>query len=258
MALGIPKFLEIVNPVPPYANAKFAALAKQRGWDFNMIGTSGEYCMHNDATKFLGPLNVTFSVLKTAVEHVTDMYYYEYLATDQVYFNMSQDRLRVEDVPQLIFSELMRDIDLFIGTCSVATDPEWRDNGIQGYQGQWENTAFGELTSTADTRKAALQHILPELNISSKCEIKGRFLIVKGGQRDYKIHLGSGNILMTPNDQYLCIVPTQSSAQMRKVNKLFLPFQEDYMLSLILSKAFLLANDTKIDDESILSQIALT
>ena len=33
------------------------------------------------------------------------------------------------------------------------------------------------------------------------------FLIVRGELRTYRIHLGSGNILMDPNSQYLCIVP---------------------------------------------------
>jgi hypothetical protein len=28
--------------------------------------------------------------------------------------------------------------------------------------------------------------------------------VVKGELRTYRIHLGSGNILMEPNDQYLC------------------------------------------------------
>jgi len=37
----------------------------------------------------------------------------------------------------------------------------------------------------------------------------------------------------------------------------FLPFDEDRTLSLILSKAFLLAEDRKIKDESILRQLPL-
>ena len=35
----------------------------------------------------------------------------------------------------------------------------------------------------------------------------------KGDLRTYKIHLGSGNILMSPNDQYLCIVPGRGSTE---------------------------------------------
>jgi hypothetical protein len=37
--------------------------------------------------------------------------------------------------------------------------------------------------------------------------------------------------------------------------KLFLPFEDDPVLSVILSKAFLLARDTRISDRSITAQI---
>jgi hypothetical protein len=77
---------------------------------------------------------------------------------------------------------------------------------------------------------------------------------VRGTKRTYKIHLGSGNILMTPNDQYLCIVPDQSK-KAKGGDNLRLPFEGDRTLSLIISKAFLLAADDKITDKTILSQI---
>ena len=58
---------------------------------------------------------------------------------------------------------------------------------------------------------------------------------------------------MEPNGQYLCIVkaPEKSSES----DQVFLPFEGDKTLAVILSKAFLLAEDTKITDLSILSQI---
>jgi hypothetical protein len=85
--------------------------------------------------------------------------------------------------------------------------------------------------------------------------LSDKFLIVRGQLRTYKIHLGSGNILMEPNDQYLCIVPDRSAGSAKAGEKLFLPFEGDNTLSVILSKAFLLAEDTKIKDESIMRQI---
>ena len=57
---------------------------------------------------------------------------------------------------------------------------------------------------------------------------------------------------MTPNDQYLCIVPKQGVVEDGKV---LLPFEGDRTLSVILSKAFLLADDEKIKDETITQQI---
>jgi hypothetical protein len=56
---------------------------------------------------------------------------------------------------------------------------------------------------------------------------------------------------MSPNDQYLCIVPKQAEG----VERVFLPFEGDGKLSEILSKAFLLAEDTKIKDPTIVSQL---
>ncbi|MFD1938427.1 hypothetical protein ACFSKW_43835 [Nonomuraea mangrovi] len=55
---------------------------------------------------------------------------------------------------------------------------------------------------------------------------------------------------MEPNDACLCIVSARDPHA-----GLFLPFEEDGRLALILSKAFLLANDTAITDPSITSQI---
>jgi hypothetical protein len=59
---------------------------------------------------------------------------------------------------------------------------------------------------------------------------------------------------MEPNDQYPCIVP---DARARTSNDpVYLPFEGDTTLSIILSKAFLLVEDGKIRDETINRQIA--
>lgn len=60
---------------------------------------------------------------------------------------------------------------------------------------------------------------------------------------------------MEPNDQYLCIVSDRSAGSAKAGGKLSLPFEGDNTLSVILSKAFLLAEDTKIKDQSIMRQI---
>ena len=116
--------------------------------------------------------------------------------------------------------------------------------------------AFGrDLTELAKTRKQILEKLLPRLKIANIASISGKFLIVKGTKRTYKIHIGSTNILMEPNDQYLCIVPDRSAS--KSSEKLFIPFEGDRGFSILLSKAFLLAEDDKITDTTILSQIKL-
>jgi hypothetical protein len=138
----------------------------------------------------------------------------------------------------------------------VGTDPTWVDGGPIGAQGYWTEFAFGELSATARTRREVLERLLPRLRIAGACSLEDRFLVVRGSLRTYRIHLGSGNVMMEPGSEYLCIVPDRSSAAAeREADALRLPFEGDTMLSVILSKAFLLAADDRITDRTILRQI---
>ena len=58
---------------------------------------------------------------------------------------------------------------------------------------------------------------------------------------------------MSPGDTYLCIVPGPRSLD--PFAGVPLPFEGDQVLAIILSKAMLLANDTKITDPTITRQI---
>jgi len=209
-------------------------------------------------------------------QSTTDSGSYLYLATDQVRFypidaaqpmahasgggyslwgQAADQTLPLEAIPPLVFSEVMRDVDLFVGVASVGNDPNWSDGGPGGrHLDYWNRYSFGDLSATAQTRKEVLERLIPRLKIADRCRFSDKFLVVRGDLRTYKIHLGSGNILMEPNDQYLCIVPKQA-APTSSDGKLFLPFEGDNTLSIILSKALMLADDRKIKDETITRQI---
>ena len=162
--------------------------------------------------------------------------------------------LSLDRIPPLVFSEIMRDVDMFVGVCSIGNDPNWADNGRERHNDYWYSFSFGDLSATAKTRREILEKLVPRLKIAQKCSFEDKFLLVEGDLRTYKIHLGSGNILMTPNDQYLCIVPSGKTETFGP-DKVFLPFEGDRVLSIILSKAFMLAEDLKISDPSITRQI---
>jgi hypothetical protein len=231
---------------------QFAALCRERGWRFRL---QGGFDSHNTPTLALPRwgLNAEFWVDGVPDEtQMSEAGIYLHLATDQVRFSDATGPRPLAEVPALLFSEVMRDVDLFVGVCSIGTDPNWSDHGGGRYLDYWREFAFGELGATAQTRKAVLERLLPRLTaLAGLAEIDGKFLKVKGRRRTYKIHLGSGNILMEPNDHYLCIVPDRSSDSAR----VFLPFEGDAGLSLIISKAFLLARDDRIKDPTILTQI---
>ncbi len=228
----------------------FGALCKARNWTPNAMASGMP-------TKRVAAWNimVEYWVNEVWLGQHSSFYGSAHLTTDQVRFYHNKQQINMDDVPAIIFSELMRDIDLFVGVTSIANDPNWQDRGDNNTRNYWANYAFGALSESSKIREQALKNFIPKLKIASKCSFEGKFLKVHGKIRNYKIHLGSGNILMEPNDQYLCIVPDTSKNNY--TNKLYLPFEGDNMLSIIVSKATLLADDDKITDETILRQIKI-
>jgi hypothetical protein len=68
-----------------------------------------------------------------------------------------------------VLSEILRDVDLFVGVGSVGNDPSWQDGGPEGrFRTYWQTYSFGELSETAKTRRSVLQRLIPRL-------IGGRF-----------------------------------------------------------------------------------
>jgi hypothetical protein len=228
---------------------QFRALCQVRGWNCPAYG--GWDPGNGRPLKRLREFQIEFWV--EPIEGALDQqdFQFQYLSTDQVRFaNGEGEPMALERVPPVLFSELMRDVDLFVGVASIGNDPTWGDRGDGAYGDYWNQAAFGSLSEAAETRRAVLQDLLPGLKIAKQCRLDDRFLVVEGKLRTYRIHLGSANVQMEPNSQYLCIVRGGPGG-----GHVRLPFDGDEMLSLVLSKAFLLAEDDKIKDSSILSQI---
>ncbi|HEX3503022.1 MAG TPA: DUF4132 domain-containing protein [Xanthobacteraceae bacterium] len=175
------------------------------------------------------------------------------IVTDRAqFFSSYGDCISLGKVPPLVLSEIFRDLDLFTSVASIGRDPAWADGGRDGpFFDYWRRAASSELFGSARTRHAVLAELLPMLSIADKCSLDDRHLIIRGKLQAYRIHLGSGNIIMASNNQYLCIVPAHSSEN----GRVRLPFEGDGLLSVILSKAFMLAEDDKITDQQIISQL---
>jgi len=224
---------------------QLAALCQSRGWDYRL---QGQFDSHNVPTLHLAAHDLKAEFWVEAVENeATPRGIYVHVSSDHVRFGRP-----LEDVSPIVFSEVMRDVDLFVGVASVANDPMWQDGGPEGrHRAYWNQWSFGDLSESARTRKIALEHLLPRLAEAKRFSLSDKFLLVRGQLRNYKIHLGSGNILMEPNDQYLCIVANHT----RNPSRLWLPFEGDTTLSVILSKALLLVADHRITDPTITRQI---
>lgn len=225
-----------------------SALCKVRGWSPSGIINYGKINCKITESDY----NVEYWVSDIYLGEHSSTYGSAHISTDQIRFYKKKEQLMLSEVPAIIFSEIMRDIDLFVGITSIGNDPEWHDRGDNGTINYWSSYSNGELTESSKIRVEILKNIIPKMKIANKCEFLGKYLKVKGSIRDYKIHMGSGNILMEPDNQYLCIVADRPNKNLQKV---FIPFEGDNMLSIIISKALLLAEDLKITDPTITRQI---
>lgn len=140
--------------------------------------------------------------------------------------------LELSSIPGIIFSEIMRDVDLVVSTAHVGgVDPE------------------ASLT-TIELRKAIVTESLRLMKISN-VRLEGNFARITGALGEYGVHLGSGTVQKQAAGS-LYILPVHSQHR----GKLFLPFiDEDPKTSEILSKIVMLAQDTKIKDPHILEQL---
>ena len=141
-------------------------------------------------------------------------------------------RIPLRDVPERLFSETMRDIDLMVSVAHAGgVDPE-------------------ASQSTVEMRESLLRETLRWLKISN-VSYTGSHALVKGHLGDYSIHMGSGVVHRQPGG-YLCIVPVSSQHR----GRLFLPFADnDPKTAEVISKVLLLAKDEEIRDPIILQQI---
>lgn len=141
--------------------------------------------------------------------------------------------MRIEEVPDLIFSEVMRDVDLAVSVAHVGgVDPETSH-------------------STIEMRKAIfdLNLRLFKLNNVSFSE---NFALIQGKRGEYSVHLGSG-IIHKKAGTTINVLPVHSSHR----GRIFLPFvDEDPKMAEIMSKILLFAEDEKIKDPFILEQLS--
>lgn len=142
------------------------------------------------------------------------------------------ESVKIGDISAVVFSEIMRDVDLAVSVAHAGgVDPETSH-------------------STIELRTALAEHTARLLHLDN-VRIDSRFAFVKGKRATYHIHLGSGEIHQE-GGTHIAVLPVHSQHH----GRLFLPFMDDDPKTAeILSKIILFAEDDRIKDPMILSQI---
>jgi len=138
----------------------------------------------------------------------------------------------IKDIDDVIFSEVMRDVDLAVSVAYVGgVDPI---------------TSF----STVELRKT-IAEFTAELMGLKNITFQEHFVNIEGVLNNYSIHLGSGMIHQSGGGAIHTVAIHNA-----KRGKVYLPFlDEDPRTAEIISKIVMFAEDNKLKDPSILSQI---
>lgn len=141
-------------------------------------------------------------------------------------------QLCIKDIPDIIFSEVMRDVDLAVSVAHAGgVDPETSH-------------------STIEMRRAICEFTMPLFRLDN-VRFEKSHAFITGKRADYSIHLGSG-VVHLQGGPMINVLPVHSQHR----GKLFLPFvDEDPKTAQIISEILLFAQDDKIKDPFILDQI---
>lgn len=140
--------------------------------------------------------------------------------------------LPIESIPDVIYSEVMRDVDLAVSVAHAGgVDPETTHSTIE------------------------MRSVIAEYNIKlfglKNASVDKNHIMIDGKWGRYSIHLGSG-VVHIIGGHAINIVAVSSG----KKSKIFLPFlDEDPKTAEIITKMIMLANDGKIKDPFIMQQI---
>ena len=202
---------------------KTVALLKTRRWvvdDYD--GLQKVYYKENIIAKMYA-MSDWYSPAEMEAPTIEDIVFYD---------RRTFETLTIKDVPDLIFSEVMRDIDLVVSVAHVGdVDPEASQSTIEMRRAIVEfNAKLFKLKNVTFTESHAL---------------------IKGTRAEYSIHLGSG-VIHQKAGATIEVLPVHSQHR----GRIFLPFvDEDPKTAEIMAKVLLFAQDEKIKDIFILEQI---
>lgn len=202
---------------------KAAALLRSRGWTVDFM-LYGQKVWHNLGVSVeLFSMADLFSPVEVEAPTLESIQFYDLSA---------RKALAIEDVPAVVFSEAMRDIDLIVSVAHVGgVDPE-------------------ASLSTIELRQAIISEMLRLLKVGN-VSLQGSHARIEGSIGKYTVHLGSG-VAHKLASGALHILPVHSQQR----GRFFLPFLDDDPKTVeIISKIVLLAEDDKIRDPTVLNQL---
>jgi hypothetical protein len=244
---------------------QFSSLCRARGWKYRLMGAG--FDGFNVPTKLLAPWNMHAefyvdlpsdrkpSLVESGLGDQSGLGINLFLGSDQVRFYRNRKEIAADEVPAIVYSEVMRDVDLFTSVSVVGHDETWSDQGDRGTGVLSSRMDLGELSAMVALRIETLSLVLPLTSIAGQCTIEKTWVVVRGQLGTYRIHVPWGGVLRLADSGFRQLNIPQKLLDDVSVNLAAFPIDLDYRTEMILRKAHLLANDWKIDFPDLIRQL---
>jgi hypothetical protein len=244
---------------------QFASLCRERGWDYRLMGAN--FDGGNVPTKKFDPWHMRAqfcadlpvdrdrALLESALGEQSGAGINLFIGADQVRFYRDNHEVAVDEVPAILYSEVMRDVDLFTSVCAVGEDETWTDQGDRGAEILRDRFDLQEITAAIALRADILSRALPDTAIHDRCKIEKSRLEVRGKLGTYRISLvWGGAALVTESEVRRLIIPRKILDAV-PLDLSAIPIDLDHRSEMILRKAHVLADDWKIDSPDLIKQL---
>ena len=161
----------------------------------------------------------------------------------------------MDEVPAIVYSEVMRDIDLFTSVSAVGHDESWFDQGDRGAGILPSRMNVKEVSGLLSLRREILSRVLPLTGIADRCKVDNAWLVVQGQLGIYRIEISWGLALRVRESGVDQLTIPQKLLDQVRLDLSAIPIELDNRTEMILRKAHVLANDWNIDASELIRQL---
>ena len=104
-------------------------------------------------------------------------------------------------------------------------------------------------------RGEILARVLPKTPIAGRCKVEEGFLTVQGQLGSYRILLGWGSAMLVTESGIRRLQIPQRILNAVVLDMAAIPLELDYRTEMVLRKAYVLADDWKIEDPELVRQL---
>ncbi|MBV9623125.1 MAG: DUF4132 domain-containing protein, partial [Acidobacteria bacterium] len=243
---------------------QFSNLCRARGWSYRLMGAG--FDGFNVPTRILAAWNMHAefyvdlpsdrkpSLRESALGEQSGFGINLFLASDQVRFYRDGREIAVDEVPGIVYSEVMRDVDLFTSVSGIGEDESWADQGDRG-TGLLTSSNTNEFSAMITLRSEILARVLPLTPVADRCQVERAWVEIRGQLGTYRVLIAWGGVLRLTDSGVRRLKIPQNLLQDVALDLPRIPLDLDSRTETILRTAHLLANDWEINSPDLIRQL---